>query len=68
MGHVGFPELAAIMAILVIVPFWRIFTKAGFPGWLSLVLLVPVFGVLIIYYLAFVEWPILRKTDRQKIH
>ncbi len=68
MGHVGFPELIAIMAILVIVPFWKIFIKAGFPGQLSLVLLVPVFGVLIIYYLAFAEWPTLQETGHQKIH
>ncbi|MCL6606422.1 MAG: hypothetical protein K6T94_26485 [Paenibacillus sp.] len=68
MGHVGFPELIAIMAILVIVPFWKIFVKAGFPGWLSLVLLIPVFGVLIIYYLAFAKWPILRETGHQRMH
>jgi len=46
-----------LMLALVIVPFWRIFTKAGFSGWLSLLMLVPLVNLLALYFLAFAEWP-----------
>ena len=45
---------------LTILPFWKICTKAGFPGALSLLLLVPVANIIFPFYLAFAEWPALR--------
>jgi hypothetical protein len=56
-----------IIALVVIFPFWMIFSKAGFPGWLALTMLVPVLNVAMLFYLAFAEWPIHRtvpRTDR----
>ena len=59
--------LAAIMAVyaivilialvVVIIPTWFISKKAGFSPWLSLINIVPTFGLLIwLYVLAFSEW------------
>jgi hypothetical protein len=52
--------IAAIIAtILVIVPLWRICSRAGFNGALSLIALIPWLGVLIIgAILSFANWPI----------
>jgi hypothetical protein len=42
--------------IIVVIPFWKIFTKAGKSGWLSILMLVPLINLVILYYLAFSKW------------
>ncbi len=47
-----------LVALLLIIPTWRIFVRAGFSGALSLLHLVPVVGLLVIMaILAFSDWP-----------
>jgi hypothetical protein len=46
-----------IMAAIVVIPFWRICSKAGFPGWLSLLMLIPLVNIAFLYFLAFAQWP-----------
>ena len=47
-----------LLALLLIVPTWRICTRAGFSGALSLFHLVPVIGSFIVMgVLAFSDWP-----------
>lgn len=48
------------VGVIVIWPFWRIFSKAGFNGALAILMLVPIINVVMIFYLAFSEWPSLR--------
>lgn len=44
--------------VLLIVPLWKICTRAGFSGALSLIAIIPFFGVLIVgAILSFSEWP-----------
>ncbi len=50
-------------AALVIIPFWFIFSKAGHSGWLSLLMLVPVVNIVLLYFLAFSDWPALKKQQ-----
>lgn len=50
-----------VMAIVVVLPFWRICAKAGYSGFLSLLILVPLVNLIFLYYLAFSEWPTHRK-------
>jgi len=46
-----------VMAVVLIIPTWFISKKAGFSPWLSLINIVPTFGLLIwLYVLAFSEW------------
>jgi hypothetical protein len=40
------------------VPAWRIVTKAGYSGALSLLLLIPLLNIVFIWIFAFVKWPI----------
>ncbi len=58
---VGFSIICAVL--FTVVPFWRICTKAGFPGALSLLMLVPVANIVLPFYLAFADWPALRRPD-----
>jgi hypothetical protein len=50
--------MAAFVALQITV-FWKIFSKAGHPGALSLLMLVPLVNVGMMIYLAFGEWPVL---------
>jgi hypothetical protein len=50
-GHV-------LVALVLIIPTWRICTRAGFSGALSLLHLVPIVGTLVVMaILAFSDWP-----------
>ena len=46
-----------VMALIVVVPFWRICIKAGYSGWLSLLILIPIANLVLLYFLAFSNWP-----------
>ena len=64
MRSIGLPELIVIfVAFFGIVPFWKIFSKAGYPGALSLLVFVPLVNVVMIFFLAFSEWPVLRELN-----
>jgi amino acid transporter len=51
----------AIILVLTIVIYWRIASKAGYAGALSLLMLVPLVNLIIIILFAFTEWPIERE-------
>jgi heme/copper-type cytochrome/quinol oxidase subunit 4 len=46
-----------IIVILTILPFWFIFSKAGYSKWLSLLMVVPIVNIVMLYFLAFSTWP-----------
>jgi len=51
------PLMMLVMAVVVILPFWFIFSKAGYSKWLSLLMVVPLVNVILLYFLAFAKWP-----------
>jgi len=58
------PGMMVAFAVVVLVPAWRICSKAGFSGWIGLVALVPIANILLLYFLAFSQWPIERRRSR----
>ena len=58
------PFMMLVMAAVVILPFWFIFSKAGHSKWLSLLMAVPLLNVIMLYFLAFSEWPSLKNTSK----
>ena len=64
MGSFG-PLMMPIFAVLIILPFWFIFSKAGFPRWLSLLMVVPIVNVIMQYVFAFSDWPSLQKKNSE---
>ena len=70
MFGIGLPELVVILfmgviiGVFVVLPFWKIFSKAGFSGWWSLSQFVPILNIIALFYLAFAEWPIHREFRR----
>lgn len=64
MGFFPFgPIMGLVFAFIIVIPFWRIFPKAGYSRWLSLLMVVPVVNLIALYYLAFSSWPSLQKHD-----
>ncbi|MCA6215539.1 hypothetical protein KGA65_03175 [Ideonella sp. B7] len=43
--------------VLLVVPAWKIVEKAGYPGPLALLVLVPVVNVVALWLFAFSAWP-----------
>ena len=50
---------------LIIWPWFKIFAKAGFSGWMALLMLIPLMNVIMLFYLAFAEWPALRERAQR---
>lgn len=68
MFGIGVPELLiiAILGVVFILPFWKIFSKAGFSGWLSLTQIIPILNIVMLFYLAFAEWPIHKQLTSER--
>lgn len=44
--------------VLLMVPYFRIVSKAGYSGWLSLLMLVPLVNIVMLFVFAFSDWPL----------
>ena len=65
MNNIGLPGLVLmlVMAAVIVVPYWKIWSRTGHSGWLSLLMLVPILNVVMIYVLAFKSWPAFEGTQ-----
>ena len=70
--HLGAPEIILIVAVIgffgvivAVVPFWFILRKAGFDPTFSFFMLVPIANVVLLFYLAFAEWPALKELQKK---
>jgi hypothetical protein len=57
-----FAILGVAFAAIMIVPYWKIYTRTGQSGALALLQLVPLVNIVMLYVLAFAEWPIERQS------
>jgi hypothetical protein len=69
MGTIGLPELVVVVIIvaiscIVVWPAARICRRVGFPWWLGLLTVVPIANVILLWFVAFAEWP-LERVARQ---
>lgn len=62
MGLGGISLWQLLIIVAIIAPFWRIFSKAGYSPWLSLLLVLPLVNLVMLYFLAFSAWPALRSS------
>ncbi len=53
-----------IIAVIVLLPVWRICRRTGYPGWLGFLMLIPVVNLIFLYFLAFADWPANKVGDR----
>jgi len=55
--HVILLLLVPAMIAIAIVPLWMIAKRAGLPPAISLLTVIPIIGLIVMYYIAFAEWP-----------
>lgn len=62
MGGMSIFHWLIVVAVLVLyfIPVVKILRKAGYSGWWSLILLIPLVNIIMIYVFAFADWPALR--------
>ena len=53
----GFIIAIAIWALIAFAG-WRVFTRAGFKGWMGFLFLIPIVNFISLLYLAHKDWPI----------
>ncbi len=46
-----------VVLAIIIIPYWRILPRAGIPGWVSLVSIIPGGALVLLWVLAFKRWP-----------
>ena len=64
-GVVIFSLIAGLIGfIFALVIYWRIFSKAGYSGARSLLMLIPIVNLIIVIMFAFAEWPIQRELKQ----
>ena len=61
MRFIGLPELLFLLGVgaflIPLIPFWKIFS-------MGLIMLVPFLNLIMLFYLGFAEWPVLRELER----
>ena len=48
----------AVYVAFLLIPFWQIFKKAGFPPFFALLMMVPFVNLVMLYVLAFAKWKV----------
>ncbi len=46
-----------LLPILIVIPFWRLLPRAGIPGPVALLAIVPFVPLILLWILAFKRWP-----------
>ena len=46
-----------LILVVMVIPFWRIFPRAGWSKWLSLLMVISPLNIILLWILAFKRWP-----------
>jgi len=62
--NMGLPSLLMMVVYMaiVVVPFYQIWKRTGHNGWIAVLMLVPLVNVIMLYVIAFKQWPIEQKS------
>ncbi|WP_461306195.1 DUF805 domain-containing protein [Albidovulum sp.] len=66
MGNMGGGAslMLIVYAVLIVVPFFQLWKRTGHSGWIALLMVIPVINLVMLYVLAFKDWPALPRRDR----
>ncbi len=59
--------MTVIFLLFGLTPYWRIVTKAGYPGSIALLFFIPILNVIMLFWFAFSEWPIERQAAQAEM-
>ncbi|MGB3177183.1 MAG: hypothetical protein WBH14_04580 [Albidovulum sp.] len=65
MNNIGIPGLLVIViyCVIIVVPFFQLWKRTGHSGWISLLMLVPLVNLIMLYVLAFKDWPAMKERN-----
>ena len=68
-NYINWPQLLflVVCGIIIVIPLWKVFSKAGYPGALSLGMMLPLLNIVLLYFLGFSEWPVLKELKTLRI-
>jgi uncharacterized membrane protein YhaH (DUF805 family) len=52
--------------VLSFIFYVKILNKAGYSGWYSLLVIIPLVGFIMMWVFAFLKWPVIREAEEQK--
>lgn len=52
-----------VIAIVLVIPAWRLCQRTGYPGWLGVLMLIPLVNIAFLYFIAFADWPINKRDE-----
>jgi hypothetical protein len=55
------PAHMLVLGLILVIPFWQVFSKAGYSGWWSLLMVLPLVNLIALYIFAFSNWPALNR-------
>ena len=56
-----------VYAVIIVLPCWRIIARTGLPGVLGVLAIVPVANLIMLWVLAFIDWPALKKAGSDNV-
>jgi hypothetical protein len=63
LNYFAWPELLFLLVggTVIVIPLWKVFSKAGYPGALALGMILPLVNIVLLYFLGFSDWPVLKE-------
>jgi len=63
-GSIGIVEFLFVLAsaAILVIPAWKLSSRLGYPGWLGMLILLPLVNLGALYFIAFSSWPNLKAT------
>jgi hypothetical protein len=60
-----------IVLLIILLPlsiwfWWRIFSRAGYPGWFGILMHLPLVNLVVFFMLVFGDWPVLQELKKLK--
>jgi hypothetical protein len=55
---IPFVLIGLVATVVLVIPYWFIFKKAGFSPWLAILMFVPLANIIILYVVAFSQWKV----------
>lgn len=66
LNNIGLPGLSmmVVWAVVIVIPFFQLWKRTGHNGWISLLMLLPLVNLVMLYVLAFKEWPAVNREKQ----
>ena len=52
-----------VIAIVLVIPAWRLCQRIGYPGWMGILAMVPLLNLGLLYFIAFSNWPVNKNSE-----